>query len=159
MKEENAYRQLRLQKLLLRTDKIVSKLNTMMSSVSNQNKNSSQILSKTEDITLLPIKSDTISKTDICSKDIVDLVQDSNLVENSTIQKIKITETTQQQHQNQTIPSVQPVCPQSFRQPAMLKNGKLRSYQLGGVEWLSSLHVSGLNGILADEMGLGEYGV
>ncbi len=33
----------------------------------------------------------------------------------------------------------------------------LRDYQLGGVQWLLSLHGSGLNGILADEMGLGEF--
>ena len=30
---------------------------------------------------------------------------------------------------------------------------QLRDYQQGGVEWLRSLHIQGLNGILADEMG------
>ena len=56
--------------------------------------------------------------------------------------------------------SVQPLIsrsdPNSFQQPLMLKYGKLRGYQIGGVEWLMSLHMSGLNGILADEMGLGD---
>lgn len=33
---------------------------------------------------------------------------------------------------------------------------RLREYQQGGVEWMYSLCVSGLNGILADEMGLGK---
>lgn len=33
----------------------------------------------------------------------------------------------------------------------------LRDYQLGGVEWLTSLYATALNGILADEMGLGKY--
>ena len=32
----------------------------------------------------------------------------------------------------------------------------LRDYQLGGVEWLTSLYATALNGILADEMGLGK---
>ena len=34
--------------------------------------------------------------------------------------------------------------------------GKMRGYQLKGVQWLISLHKNGLNGILADEMGLGK---
>jgi SNF2 family DNA or RNA helicase len=41
-------------------------------------------------------------------------------------------------------------------QPKLLSGGSLRDYQLGGMEWLLSLHSSGLNGILADEMGLGK---
>ena len=41
-------------------------------------------------------------------------------------------------------------------QPKLLSGGLLRDYQLGGMEWLLSLHSSGLNGILADEMGLGK---
>ncbi|KAK9820162.1 hypothetical protein WJX72_006943 [[Myrmecia] bisecta] len=41
-------------------------------------------------------------------------------------------------------------------QPAMLKAGDLRDYQLKGLRWLVSLHDNGLNGILADEMGLGK---
>ena len=32
----------------------------------------------------------------------------------------------------------------------------MRSYQLEGLEWLTSLYENGLNGILADEMGLGK---
>lgn len=41
------------------------------------------------------------------------------------------------------------------RQPEVL-TGKLRSYQLDGLNWLWKLHEAGLNGILADEMGLGK---
>jgi len=41
-------------------------------------------------------------------------------------------------------------------QPASLKHGTLRAYQLEGLNWLVSLHDNGLNGILADEMGLGK---
>ena len=41
-------------------------------------------------------------------------------------------------------------------QPRMLKYGKLKSYQIKGLQWLVSLYVNNLNGILADEMGLGK---
>lgn len=44
----------------------------------------------------------------------------------------------------------------SFQQPSLITGGKLRDYQLDGVEWLVSLFENGLNGILADEMGLGK---
>ena len=40
-------------------------------------------------------------------------------------------------------------------QPSKLK-GKLRSYQLDGLNWLINLYEKGLSGILADEMGLGK---
>ena len=42
------------------------------------------------------------------------------------------------------------------QQPSMLKFGKLKSYQIKGLQWLVSLYVNNLNGILADEMGLGK---
>lgn len=41
-------------------------------------------------------------------------------------------------------------------QPAFLKGGKLREYQMNGLRWLVSLYNNHLNGILADEMGLGK---
>ncbi|KAF2456030.1 SNF2 family N-terminal domain-containing protein [Lineolata rhizophorae] len=44
----------------------------------------------------------------------------------------------------------------SARQPDLVKGGTMRSYQLEGLEWLTSLYENGLNGILADEMGLGK---
>ena len=40
-------------------------------------------------------------------------------------------------------------------QPTMLMGGKLKQYQMQGLNWLVSLHNNSLNGILADEMGLG----
>lgn len=40
-------------------------------------------------------------------------------------------------------------------QPSIMK-GKLKDYQLDGLEWLITLYENGLNGILADEMGLGK---
>lgn len=43
----------------------------------------------------------------------------------------------------------------SARQPSLVK-GNMRTYQLEGLEWLTSLYENGLNGILADEMGLGK---
>ncbi|KAI9753630.1 MAG: hypothetical protein M1815_006089 [Lichina confinis] len=44
----------------------------------------------------------------------------------------------------------------SARQPDLVTGGVMRSYQLEGLEWLTSLYENGLNGILADEMGLGK---
>jgi len=40
--------------------------------------------------------------------------------------------------------------------PQMLRGGKLKNYQLQGLQWLVSLYNNNLNGILADEMGLGK---
>ncbi|XP_076044329.1 chromatin-remodeling ATPase INO80 [Oratosquilla oratoria] len=40
-------------------------------------------------------------------------------------------------------------------QPSIFK-GKLKSYQLKGMNWLANLYYFGINGILADEMGLGK---
>uniref|UniRef100_A0A1I8JMH7 Reverse transcriptase domain-containing protein n=1 Tax=Macrostomum lignano TaxID=282301 RepID=A0A1I8JMH7_9PLAT len=41
-------------------------------------------------------------------------------------------------------------------QASILVNGKLKEYQLKGLQWLVSLYNNNLNGILADEMGLGK---
>eukprot|EP00658_Telonema_sp_P-2_P041522 TRINITY_DN2970_c0_g2_i1.p1 TRINITY_DN2970_c0_g2~~TRINITY_DN2970_c0_g2_i1.p1 ORF type:complete len:1069 (-),score=323.63 TRINITY_DN2970_c0_g2_i1:280-3486(-) len=43
------------------------------------------------------------------------------------------------------------------QQPNMMNHaGKMREYQLVGLQWMASLYNNGLNGILADEMGLGK---
>ena len=39
-------------------------------------------------------------------------------------------------------------------QATIMVNGKLKEYQVKGLEWLVSLYINKLNGILADEMGL-----
>ncbi|XP_052257298.1 probable global transcription activator SNF2L2 isoform X2 [Dreissena polymorpha] len=41
-------------------------------------------------------------------------------------------------------------------QASILVNGKLKEYQIRGLEWMVSLYNNNLNGILADEMGLGK---
>ncbi|KAI5743229.1 hypothetical protein M8J77_015910 [Diaphorina citri] len=41
-------------------------------------------------------------------------------------------------------------------QASILVNGKLKEYQIKGLEWMVSLFNNNLNGILADEMGLGK---
>ncbi|QRV76715.1 SNF2 family amino-terminal protein [Ceratobasidium sp. AG-Ba] len=41
-------------------------------------------------------------------------------------------------------------------QPSILVGGKLKEYQLKGLQWMVSLYNNRLNGILADEMGLGK---
>lgn len=43
-----------------------------------------------------------------------------------------------------------------FEQASIMVNGKLKEYQIKGLEWLVSLFNNNLNGILADEMGLGK---
>ena len=40
-------------------------------------------------------------------------------------------------------------------QPEMF-HGKLKGYQLKGMNWIANLYNQGINGILADEMGLGK---
>lgn len=40
--------------------------------------------------------------------------------------------------------------------PAYVKGGKMRDYQVQGLNWMAGLHFNGINGILADEMGLGK---
>ena len=41
-------------------------------------------------------------------------------------------------------------------QPPCIAHGKMRAYQLEGLNWMIKLHEHGINGILADEMGLGK---
>ncbi|EJT98968.1 hypothetical protein DACRYDRAFT_56374 [Dacryopinax primogenitus] len=41
-------------------------------------------------------------------------------------------------------------------QPKILTGGKLKEYQIKGLQWMVSLYNNRLNGILADEMGLGK---
>lgn len=41
-------------------------------------------------------------------------------------------------------------------QSSLMVNGKLKEYQIKGLEWMVSLYNNNLNGILADEMGLGK---
>lgn len=41
-------------------------------------------------------------------------------------------------------------------QPLILNGGKLKDYQMKGLQWMNSLYNNHLNGILADEMGLGK---
>ena len=41
-------------------------------------------------------------------------------------------------------------------QPSCIVGGKMRDYQLEGLNWLVRLYDNDINGILADEMGLGK---
>jgi len=41
-------------------------------------------------------------------------------------------------------------------QPACIRHGTMRPYQLEGLNWMIRLQENGINGILADEMGLGK---
>ncbi|KAK0142760.1 SWI/SNF-related matrix-associated actin-dependent regulator of chromatin subfamily A member 5 [Merluccius polli] len=48
------------------------------------------------------------------------------------------------------------VCTRFDDSPSYIKAGKMRDYQVRGLNWLISLYENGINGILADEMGLGK---
>ncbi|XP_046901658.1 SWI/SNF-related matrix-associated actin-dependent regulator of chromatin subfamily A member 5 isoform X2 [Hypomesus transpacificus] len=48
------------------------------------------------------------------------------------------------------------VCTRFDDSPSFVKAGKMRDYQVRGLNWLISLYENGINGILADEMGLGK---
>nr|XP_055060350.1 SWI/SNF-related matrix-associated actin-dependent regulator of chromatin subfamily A member 5 [Misgurnus anguillicaudatus]XP_055060362.1 SWI/SNF-related matrix-associated actin-dependent regulator of chromatin subfamily A member 5 [Misgurnus anguillicaudatus] len=48
------------------------------------------------------------------------------------------------------------ICTRFDDSPSYVKTGKLRDYQVRGLNWLISLYENGINGILADEMGLGK---
>ncbi|KAK9721803.1 ATP-dependent DNA helicase Snf21 [Basidiobolus ranarum] len=45
---------------------------------------------------------------------------------------------------------------EDVEQPSILIGGKLKEYQIKGLQWMVSLYNNRLNGILADEMGLGK---
>jgi hypothetical protein len=138
--EAAAYKQLRLQSLLSRTDKIVAKLSTLMTAASRQNEGekSEEKDSKCEDkndiviATSIPLEQSETSAAALSSHP---LLNEAKVEAESAV----------------------PVGAGSAAQPTLLLNGVLRGYQLGGVEWLLCLHSSGLNGILADEMGLGAH--
>lgn len=70
----------------------------------------------------------------------------------------------QQRLQLKILPNLLATYPQSLRprfekllkQPAFIKNGELRDFQLTGLNWMAFLWLRNENGILADEMGLGK---
>ena len=183
-REEAAYRHLRLQKLLSRTDKIVSKLNTMMSSVCRQTKEKenteNSVIAAAGELKNSEMKKNADENSGLKAVDIEERKFEMNstdvhhIVGESKCQNQLVSEMHNQSVDSNISTGLRPAIPHvqllsvqpsilpppsprsSLQQPVMLKNGKLRGYQIGGVEWLLSLHVSGLNGILADEMGLGK---
>jgi len=54
--------------------------------------------------------------------------------------------------------SANPVVPRReiTSQPSLIKNGKMKGYQLQGLSFLVWLYENGVGGILGDEMGLGK---
>ena len=136
-------RQLRLQKLLSRIDRIVLRLNTQMEAVSRNSRSGHD---------------DDIAKKGKSSTSSLSGSDSSQEVALKGVKSISHTDALESSLQANTAPSATAV-PASKSMLIGSLSG-LRSYQTKGVEWLSSLHVSGLNGILADEMGLGtlQYG-
>ncbi|XP_073841834.1 ATP-dependent helicase brm [Musca autumnalis] len=72
------------------------------------------------------------------------------------IQKVKV-EDDEYRTEEQTYYSIAHTIHEKVtEQASILVNGKLKEYQIKGLEWLVSLYNNNLNGILADEMGLGK---
>lgn len=73
-----------------------------------------------------------------------------------TIHKAKV-EDDEYKTEEQTYYSIAHTVHESVtEQASIMVNGKLKEYQIKGLEWLVSLFNNNLNGILADEMGLGK---
>ena len=88
-----------------------------------------------------------LDKTDECMNQISGLLQDQqNGGSSSKDMQATSTSYYESAHVNR----------EEIRQPSILVGGKLKDYQLGGLQWLVSLYNNKLNGILADEMGLGK---
>lgn len=131
-------RQLRLQKLLSRIDRIVLRLKTQMEAVSCNSR------SGHDDDVAIKGKSST------------SLISGSNSAQEVApkgVESISHADALESSLQANTAPIATAASVSESMLIGSLSG--LRSYQTKGVEWLSSLHVSGLNGILADEMGLG----
>jgi SNF2 family DNA or RNA helicase len=60
------------------------------------------------------------------------------------------------QEKLEELPEKQPESLVRTVQPELVTGGKMRDYQLFGINWLIQLFENGMNGILADEMGLGK---
>ena len=131
-------RELRLQKLLSRIDRIVLRLNTQMEAVSRNSRSGHD---------------DDIAKKGKSSTSSLSGSDSAQDVAPKGVKIISHTDTLESSIQANAAPSATAVSVSESMLIGSLSG--LRSYQTKGVEWLSSLHVSGLNGILADEMGLG----
>jgi hypothetical protein len=133
-------RQLRLQKLLSRIDRIVVRLNTQMGVVSRQNKSAHD-----DDI----VDSRRPCATSLSGSDSV-LEAIPKGIQPQGLSSTDVLKNSLQRQPRASTPAAAAVS-----EGNSVLMGSLRGYQTKGVEWLSSLHASGLNGILADEMGLG----
>ncbi|ODN00177.1 ATP-dependent helicase brm [Orchesella cincta] len=82
-------------------------------------------------------------------------IPDEKVIE--VIQKAKVEDDEYKQSGEQTYYGIAHTIHESVTEQAtILVNGKLKEYQIRGLEWLVSLYNNNLNGILADEMGLGK---
>ena len=124
--DEEALKQMRLQKLLAKTDRIVNNINMSMT----------RYLEKEQ-------AAEAAAAAAAAAAAEAEAAIDGNDEFGAPFSK----------------PSIWPAVAATL-QPFGLKQGlvqspysQLRDYQQGGVEWLRSLHIQGLNGILADEMG------
>ena len=116
-------RELRLQKLLGRMDKIVTTLHNMMTPVIAATANNR-----------LALKS--------CNTETANDEMECQFPQSASVEE---SESASCSSKEKDI-----VDPSPSHQPKLLTGGNLRDYQLGGVEWMLSLFANGLNGILAE---------
>merc|ERR1719328_890301 len=72
------------------------------------------------------------------------------------IAKAKKEATSEEGEQQDYYATAHTISEEITKQSTLLVGGKLKEYQLKGLEWMVSLNNNNLNGILADEMGLGK---
>ena len=104
--------------------------------------------------TIDSIENDGLSKKDAFEKAklaVNEQMQKTKLFDD-TVDEIKNSKSNETKIQNIVVSSSSH---QEFSQPKCF-NGKLKKYQLEGLNWLIKLYDQGINGILADEMGLGK---
>ncbi|PAA57356.1 hypothetical protein BOX15_Mlig016277g2 [Macrostomum lignano] len=104
---------------------------------------------------ILPIDSDGTPRPDLVEDMVVE--EDYEHEDHDTdIHTIQGTEDDDYHQQQSYYGSAHSVRERIVEQASILVNGRLKEYQLKGLQWLVSLYNNNLNGILADEMGLGK---
>ena len=152
--EFDQIKQIRLQRLLSRTDRIVDNLHSNMQAfiLQQKEKEAREVQAPqgtvTVEVAIEPDTSKGKSKIRGEQSKADEAVMSTNIpLSNAGT----LGEATTKLSVQNTTTALNPNSPGKY-----LRERALRDYQLGGLEWLSSLHAQGLNGILADEMGLGK---
>ena len=138
----------RLKKLLAKSDKIVERLSHLIKPPVDQTKSETTLETKTEADVKTTVSTNNDDENEEKKIDISTSSLPSTIPSSSSSSSTTTTSTTAKTPFDSTKNS-------TMSQYPHLTGCTLRGYQVSGVEWLCTLHESGMNGILADEMGLG----